>query len=246
MSEYCPMSTRYDANLHSHVPHLPNHVAIIMDGNGRWAENRGLPRIAGHRAGTENIRPMVKCVASKGIKYLTLFAFSTENWNRPDAEVQGLMGILGEVIEQETAQLHKLGVRIRHLGRTDRLVPILQQAISKATDLTKHNDVLALNVAFDYGGRDEILRAIQTIIDKKLDPNELDESNITDHLYTSGQPNPDLIIRTAGEMRLSNFLLWQSAYSEYYFTETLWPDFDEQEILKALDAYCSRKRRFGG
>ena len=222
------------------------HLAIIMDGNGRWAQQRGLPRLDGHRAGTENIRRVVRHVAKEGVRFLTLYAFSTENWNRPNQEVQGLMELLGGVIQHEADALHQEGVRLNHLGRIDRLSPDLQQAILEAMELTQDNAGLTLNVAFDYGGRDEILQAVRRILEDGVSPDQVDESLLCRYLYTASLPDPDLIIRTAGEMRLSNFLLWQTAYSEYYFAPVLWPDFDEAEVTKALIAYRRRQRRFGG
>lgn len=229
----------------SSVSPLPVHVALIMDGNGRWATSRGLPRSEGHRAGTENVRMVVKAFAKSGVKHLTLFAFSTENWERPDDEVSSLMRLLGEVIKAEAMRLHKEGIRIRHLGRLDRLSPHLREAIRKSVELTKDNTSITLNVAFDYGGRAEILDAVRALLTDGVRPDELSEGVLERYLYTSGLPDPDLVIRTAGEMRLSNFLLWQSAYAEYYSTPTLWPDFDEGEVKRALAAYAGRQRRFG-
>ncbi|MEE2656822.1 MAG: isoprenyl transferase [Chloroflexota bacterium] len=225
---------------------LPIHVAIIMDGNGRWAEDRGLPRLAGHRSGTENIRNLTRSALKAGVKYLTLFAFSTENWSRPDSEVSGLMDILGEVIGNEAQKMSDAGVRLNHLGRFDRLPQPLQGAIEAAVILTQNNTGLVLSVAFDYGGRDEILQALKRIINDKLPPEDLDETTIRQYLYTDGIPDPDLIVRTGGEMRFSNFLLWQAAYSEHYVTNVRWPDFDEKEFLKAIESFRNRKRRFGG
>lgn len=225
---------------------VPSHVAIIMDGNGRWAANRYMPRLAGHRAGTNNISKVVEAFALRGIKYLTIYAFSTENWNRPNAEVSGLMSILEDVIEKQTNVLHDKGIRIKHIGRIDRISESLTKAIKNAEDVTSNNQVLTLNVAFDYGGRSEIINAIRKLILDDISYEQVDEEQVERYLYTSGIPDPDLIIRTAGELRLSNFLLWQSAYSEYYCTDTLWPDFDEAEIDKALEAYSNRQRKFGG
>ena len=225
---------------------VPIHVAIIMDGNGRWAEDQGLSRLHGHHAGTENIRTVAQCAAEQGVKYLTLFAFSTENWSRPDSEVTGLLDLLGDVIQGEAEEMHRAGVRLNHLGRIDRLPPSLQTAIKAAVTLTQDNDGLVLSIAFDYGGRDEILRALKRIIADGLSPDQLDEATLERYLYTDTIPDPDLIVRTAGEMRLSNFLLWQAAYSEHYVTDVRWPDFDEGEFLKALEAYRNRQRRFGG
>jgi len=225
---------------------LPIHVAIVMDGNARWAEQRGLPRLEGHRAGTENIRRVVETFAKYQVKYLTLYAFSTENWRRPEREVRGLMQILNEVIKRETKALHEKGVKLRHLGKLDRLSEKLQQQVQHAIELTKDNTRMTLSIAFDYGARAEIIDAVKHIIREGLTPEMVDEGLFTSYLYSDGLPDPDLIIRTAGEMRLSNFLLWQSAYSELYFTPVPWPEFDEKEIRKALLAYSKRERTFGG
>ena len=224
---------------------LPAHVAIIMDGNGRWAAERGQPRSEGHRAGTENIRRVIESFVEHGIKYLTVFAFSTENWSRPENEVNTLLELLGEAIREETLQLHERGVRIRHLGRLDRLAPVLRDAIRSSVELTRDNSLLTLNVAFDYGGRAEILDAVKGVVADGLKVEDVSEDVFRRYLYSGDMPDPDLIIRTAGEMRLSNFLLWQAAYAEYYVTDKLWPDFDEDEIVRALDAYGQRQRRFG-
>ena len=224
---------------------VPSHVAVIMDGNGRWAKSRGKPRIAGHQAGTDNVRRVLEAFARHGIEYVTLFAFSTENWERPDDEVQGLIGILQEAISREVQHLHEQGVRIRHLGRLNRLSPGLQQAIRDSTELTKDNTGMTLNVAFNYGGRAEILDAVRHMVADRVRSEDITPDLFRRYLYTGEIPDPDLIIRTAGEMRLSNFLLWQSAYAEYYATAVLWPDFDEHEVNKALAAYSQRQRRFG-
>ena len=226
-------------------PQVPYHLAIIMDGNGRWAKARGLPRLAGHRAGTENLRRILRACARHGIKILTIYAFSTENWGRPVDEVRGLMSILEQVIERELKELHAEGVQIRHIGRMDGIAPKLQRKIAQAIELTRHNDTLILNVAFNYGGRQEIIYAVSRVLADGVDPNLGDDALFSRYLYTAGQPDPDLIVRTSGEMRFSNFLLWQGAYAEYYVTPTLWPDFDETELRKALDQYASRERRFG-
>jgi undecaprenyl diphosphate synthase len=225
---------------------LPIHVAIIMDGNGRWARQRGLPRLAGHKAGTDNIRRAVERFDSYGVKFLTLFAFSTENWRRPDEEINGLFSILADMIDRETKALHEKNVKLRHLGRLDSLSTVLQEKVRKAIELTRKNTGLNLSIAFDYGGRAEILDAIRHIIRDGVPPDEVSESLFNKYLYTPDLPEPDLIIRTAGEMRLSNFLIWQAAYSEFYSTPTLWPDFGEADIEKALVAYSKRERRFGG
>jgi undecaprenyl diphosphate synthase len=225
---------------------LPVHVAIIMDGNVRWAEGRGKSRMEGHRAGTENIRRVVEAFVKYQVRYLTLYAFSTENWSRPEAEVRELLDILGRVIKRETKALHEKGIRLRHLGRMDRLSERVQKQVRYAVDLTKDNPVMTLSVAFDYGGRAEIVNAARQLLQSGIAPEMIDEDLFTSYLYSAGLPDPDLIIRTAGEVRLSNFLLWQSAYSEFYFIPVYWPDFDEEEVRKALVAYSERKRNFGG
>ena len=224
---------------------IPYHLAIIMDGNGRWAKARGLPRLAGHRAGTENLRRTLKACVRRGIKILTIYAFSTENWGRPAEEVRGLMTILEQVIERELKELHEQGVCIRHVGRTEGISPRLLKKIEKAVELTRNNDTIILNVAFNYGGRQEIIDAVKRIIQEGLPPAQVDDALLNQYLYTAGQPDPDLVIRTSGEMRFSNFLLWQSAYAEFYVTPTYWPDFDETELQQALDQYAARERRFG-
>ena len=224
---------------------VPGHVAIIMDGNGRWAKERGWSRSEGHRLGTENVRRVVRALARRGVGYVTIYAFSTENWDRPAHEVHSLMELLGRTIESETAVLHAEGVRIRHLGRLDRLPESLQAAVERSVELTRHNTTINLSVAFDYGGREEIVGAARRLIESGVDAHDLTEQMLAAELYTAGMPDPDLIIRTAGEMRLSNFLLWQSAYAEYYSTSTLWPDFDETDLELALEEYERRQRRFG-
>jgi undecaprenyl diphosphate synthase len=225
---------------------VPTHVAIIMDGNGRWARQRGLPRLAGHKAGTDNVQRVVERFDDYGVKYLTLFAFSTENWRRPNEEISGLFRILAEMIDRETRALHKKNAKLRHLGRIDSLDKVLQEKVHNAVELTKNNTGLNLSVAFDYGGRAEILDAIRRMMKDNIPPGEVNESLFNKYLYTPDVPEPDLIIRTGGEMRLSNFLIWQAAYSEFYSTPTLWPDFTDAEIKKALVAYSQRERRFGG
>ena len=224
----------------------PQHVAIIMDGNGRWARSRGLPRLMGHRAGTENIRRIVHACVENNVKYLTLYAFSTENWNRPTSEVQGLMRILAEVIERETPELDREGVQIRHLGHMEGVPQALQDAIHYALSTTEHNSRLILSVCFNYGGRDDVVRAVREIVASGIKPEEITEDTISRHLFTAGLPDPDLIVRTAGEMRLSNFLIWQAAYAEYYSTPTLWPDFDKESFYEALVEFSRRNRKFGG
>jgi undecaprenyl diphosphate synthase len=216
-----------------------------MDGNGRWAKQRSLPRLAGHRAGTENIRPVIECFAEHQVKCLTLFAFSTENWKRPPKEVTGLLHILEEMIDRETKNLHEKGVKLQHLGRLDELSLGLQQAVQHAIEMTANNTRMTLSVAFNYGSRAEIVDAFKRILHDGVPAEHVDEELVSSYLYTADLPDPDLIIRTAGEMRLSNFLLWQAAYSEYYCTPTFWPDFNREEIKKALIAYSQRERRFG-
>jgi undecaprenyl diphosphate synthase len=224
---------------------IPRHIAIIMDGNGRWAERRGLPRLAGHRAGTENIRRILQTVYRSGIPYLTLFAFSTENWGRPDAEVKGLLEILQSVIVDEARALHEQNVRIRHLGVTERLPADLAQSIGQAVELTRRNSGLNLCVAFDYGGRAEIVDAVRTLLDRGAAAEDITEATISASLYLPEVPEPDLIIRTAGEQRTSNFLIWQAAYAEFYSTDACWPDFDDNEVARAIAEYGRRKRSFG-
>ncbi len=224
---------------------VPRHVGIIMDGNGRWAENRGLPRLAGHRAGAENIRRIVKTCVELGIEVLTVFAFSTENWQRPRGEVRGLMQLVNQVIEKETEELHRNGVCVRHIGDLSRLSESLQRKIRWATELTSDNKRLIINVALNYGGRAEIVSAVRQLMRDGVPPEEVNEALFSGYLQSAGLPDPDLIIRTAGEMRLSNFLVWQAAYAEYYSTPTYWPDFDEGELRRALVAYGERRRKFG-
>jgi undecaprenyl diphosphate synthase len=228
------------------ITRLPQHIAFIMDGNGRWAEQHGLPRLEGHRHGMENTRRVIKHLGEYKIKYVTLYSFSTENWNRPKDEVSGLLRLLEKSIAKETKELHKNSVRIRHLGQLDRLPPKLRQAINASIKLTKNNSAMVLSLAFDYGGRSEILEAVRRIITDGISPRDIDEKLFTDYLYTAGLPEVDLLVRTGSELRISNFLLWQSAYSEFYFTDVLWPDFNEEEVNKALLAYNQRQRRFGG
>lgn len=240
------MAVKSSAVIVNKTSPLPNHVAIIMDGNGRWAKQRGLPRLAGHEAGTSNVRRVVDRFNNYEVKYLTLYAFSTENWRRPDEEVNGLLHIFARMIDRETKALHEKGVRLFHLGKADSLSEELQAKVNKAIELTKNNTGITLSIAFDYGGRAEILDAVRRIVRDGIRPEDITESLFSSYLYTPNVPEPDLIIRTAGEMRLSNFLIWQSAYSEYYSTLTLWPDFKDEEVDKALIAYSRRERRFGG
>jgi undecaprenyl diphosphate synthase len=224
---------------------VPAHVAMIMDGNGRWASARGLPRLAGHRAGTENLRAIITASVELGIKYLTIYAFSTENWGRPEDEVNGLMFILADVIDRELEELNREGVQLRHIGRLERLGPVLRQKVVNAVEMTRNNDRLILSVAFNYGGRDEIIHAIRDMVADGINPEDIDEALVDRYLYTAGVPDPDLIIRTSGEMRLSNFLIWQAAYAEWYVTQTLWPDFGKEELQKAISDFAMRDRRYG-
>lgn len=224
---------------------VPNHVAIIMDGNGRWARARGLPRLAGHKAGTENLRRIVEACVEFGIKYLTIYAFSTENWGRPEYEVQGLMKIFDDVFDRELAELHRQGARLKHIGRMEGVRESMQDKIRRGENHTKNNDRLILNVAFNYGGRDEIVHAIQEMIRQGVKPEEVTDELVSEYMFTSGTPDPDLVIRTSGEMRISNFLLWQAAYAEWIFPEVYWPDFGRKELLDAICDYSQRERRYG-
>lgn len=216
-----------------------------MDGNGRWAQSRGRPRIAGHKAGVDNIRPVLESSVEYGIKALTIYAFSTENWHRPIEEVNGLMQLLGLTIKRQLADLHKNGVRILHSGQLDGIDENLQKQILHAIEVTRDNDRIILNVAFNYGGRAEIVDAMRRIIADGIHSDDITEDLLSSYLYTNSLPDPDLIIRTGGEWRLSNFLIWQAAYAEYYTTPTYWPDFDGAELYKALYEYNHRERRFG-
>lgn len=224
---------------------IPRHIAIIMDGNGRWALSRGLPRLAGHRAGTENLRRLIEACVEFGIQYLTLYAFSTENWGRPVEEVRGLMRILEDVIDRELRELHQEGVQLRHIGRLDRIKPSLKRKVLEAIEMTRNNQRLTLNIAFNYGGRDEIVWAIRKIIADGVSPEGVTSELVSQYLFTAGVPDPDLIIRTSGELRGSNFLIWQGAYAEWYFTPVYWPDFGKEELRAALDEYSLRERRYG-
>ncbi|HEV8573515.1 MAG TPA: polyprenyl diphosphate synthase [Dehalococcoidia bacterium] len=225
---------------------VPGHVAIIMDGNGRWARQRGRPRLFGHRAGTENIRRVIQRFADYGVRHLTLFAFSTENWDRPRYEVRGLMVLLSRFLKRETQHLHENGIRLLHIGDLSPLSPGLQREVRDAIELTSANDRMTLAIAFNYGGRAEIVEAVKRLVAEGVPADEIDEASFGARLLTSGLPDPDLIIRTAGEMRLSNFLLWQGAYAEFCFTPIYWPDFDIEHIDEALLNYSRRTRRFGG
>lgn len=224
---------------------IPQHVAMIMDGNGRWARERGLPRNAGHQAGRDNVRQVLENCADFGIKYVSLYAFSTENWKRPETEVRGLMNIFESASDRDIRDLDENGVQVRHLGRMEGLSFPLRHKIQRAIERTSHNDRLIVNIALNYGGRAEIVDAVRQIIREGIAPEDVSEDVISERLGTATCPDPDLIIRTAGEMRLSNFVIWQAAYAEYYVTDRYWPDFDRGELHKALLAYGQRSRRFG-
>jgi len=228
---------------------VPRHVAIIMDGNGRWARERGLPRIFGHRAGIESVREIVRACGEVGIEALTLFVFSVENWERPREEVRGLMGMLRELLRKEVRELDKKNVRLMSIGRRDLLPKVVQEELARAIKALEKNTGLVLNLALSYGGRAEIVEAARRIGEEakegRLDPAKLDERTFAKHLYAPELPDPDLLIRTAGEMRISNFLLWQIAYAELYVTDVLWPDFRRPNLLTAIEDYQKRERRFG-
>jgi undecaprenyl diphosphate synthase len=224
---------------------VPQHIAIIMDGNGRWAQRQGWPRLAGHRAGVNNIRRVLEATVQLGVPILTIYAFSTENWKRPSLEVRGLMRLFEEAFHRELPELHANGVRIRHIGEMDGVSPRLQALLREAVEVTKKNNRLILNVAFNYGGRTEIVRAVQRLIADGVKAEDVTEDLISRYVYTAGQPDPDLVIRTGGDMRQSNFLIWQANYAEYYVTPTFWPDFDGDSLYEALQTYAQRDRRFG-
>jgi undecaprenyl diphosphate synthase len=224
---------------------IPTHIAIIMDGNGRWAKARGLPRLAGHRAGTENVRAIIEACVEFGVKYLTIYAFSTENWGRPRDEVEGLMNIFDDVFVRELDELNRQGAQLRHIGRLEGVRPSMVEKIKNGIETTKQNDRLILNIAFNYGGRDEIIYVVQKMIEDGVEPGQVNEELIGKYLFTNGSPDPDLVIRTSGEIRASNFLLWQSAYSEWLFPDVYWPDFGREELLDAIIEYSQRDRRFG-
>lgn len=224
---------------------VPTHVAIIMDGNGRWARKRGLPRQAGHRAGAENLRRIINACVEFGIQVLTIYAFSTENWGRPQSEIRALMKIFARVLDQEINELHDQGVCLHHLGELSGIDPTLQEKVRRALEITKNNNRLILNVAFNYGGRAEILHAVRQMLADGLSPDTLTEELFSSYLFTKGLPDPDLVIRTSGELRISNFLIWQAAYAEYYPTPAFWPDFGREDLYEAIVAFNQRERRFG-
>ncbi len=224
---------------------IPRHVAMIMDGNGRWARARGLPRAKGHEQGVERIRPVALACAGRGVQYLTLYAFSTENWRRPKREVRALLRLLTKAMGREGEEYRKDNVRLRLVGSVERLDSALQDQVHKAIESTQHSTGLTLCLAFDYGARAEMVRAARELAARSIDVSSITEETIEPHLYTAGMPNVDLLIRCGGEMRLSNYLLWQCAYAELYFTDVLWPDFDEIELDRALEEFGRRNRRFG-
>ena len=228
---------------------LPRHIAIIMDGNGRWAEQQGKPRIMGHRAGVESVQDIVRATRELGIGVLTLYAFSTENWKRPPLEVQALMGLLKTFLESELATMVRNNVSLRCIGQKDRIPQEVREIMERVIQETAGNTGLILNLALSYGGRSEITQAVQAIAQKCMDgtlsPEAIDQAVLEQHLYTAGLPDPDLMIRTGGETRLSNFLLWQASYAELYFTEILWPEFRKQDLLTAILDFQNRQRRFG-
>jgi undecaprenyl diphosphate synthase len=237
-----------DATLARHVAYdrLPAHVAIIMDGNGRWAAQRHLPRVEGHRAGIESVRDTVECAARLGIKVLTLYAFSVENWKRPPSEVGTLMMLLKRYLRSELSTLLRNDIRFRVIGRIEELAPDIQAELQEAIARTSGNRGMLFNIALNYGGRAEIVDAARRAIEAGVRPEDLDETRFASFLYTAGQPDPDLMIRTSGEMRVSNYLLWQIAYAEIYVTDTLWPDFRRRHLIDAVLAYQKRERRYGG
>ncbi|MEO0088252.1 MAG: isoprenyl transferase [candidate division WOR-3 bacterium] len=224
---------------------IPQHIAIIMDGNGRWAKERNLPRYFGHRAGVESVREIVRSCAKLGIKYLTLYVFSTENWERPEKEVNALMNLLKKLLKSEAKELNKNNVRVKAIGQIERLPKEVRKNLDELIALTKNNTGLTLVLSLSYGGRQEIIEAVKKILTKKVEPESLDEKKFREFLYDPEIPDPDLLIRTGGEYRISNFLLFQSAYTEFYFTKTLWPDFREKDLLLAIEDYKKRKRKFG-
>ena len=225
---------------------LPVHIAIVPDGNGRWAEKRGLPRLSGHREGVLNMMRMIQYISEYPIKYVTFYGFSTENWNRPETEVNGLFKLVEHFVDEQLNKINEKNIRIRHIGSLNGLPVSLQKAIQRAVTLTANNTGMTLGVAWNYGGRAEIINAINQFTADPDKPQPLDEKSFGRYLYTGDMPDVDLLIRTANEMRLSNYLLWQTAYSEFYFTDVLWPDFGKKDIEKALIDYSQRNRRFGG
>ncbi|HEX9897189.1 MAG TPA: polyprenyl diphosphate synthase [Dehalococcoidales bacterium] len=225
---------------------LPTHVAIVPDGNGRWAQQRGLPRMMGHRAGILNMLKLISYINEYPIPYVTFYGFSTENWTRPETEISGLFNLVETFVKEHLEEIHEKNIKIRHVGRLENLPEVLRSAINKSVARTKNNTGMKLSVCWNYGGRAEIVEATKRLIANGMKPENLDEKTFADYLYTTGMPDVDLLIRTGDETRLSNFLIWQTAYSEYYFTKVLWPDFSKKDIDLALTAYSKRNRRFGG
>jgi undecaprenyl diphosphate synthase len=225
---------------------LPEHVALIPDGNRRWSERHGVPRLQGHKAGAERMHQVIDHLYSLGVKIVTVWGFSTDNWKRPAEEVESIFQLLQIWIESDTPWAHSKGIQLRHIGRFRELPRGLQEAIGRAVCRTKYNTAMTLNVAFNYSGRTEIIDAVRRIIKDRVPMDNIDENLFTHYLYTDSASDVDLVIRTADEFRISNFMLWQTAYSEYYFSPVLWPDFDKEELDQALGAYCQRHRRFGG
>ncbi len=239
-----------DNNIEIDMENIPKHIAIIMDGNGRWAKKRKLPRTMGHKAGVETIRRVLKEADKLGVKYMTLYAFSTENWKRPKDEVNALMKLLIQYLRQEINELHKNGVKINVLGDISKLPLECQKEINSSVIKTENNVGITMNIALNYGGRDEIIRAtkliVEDILSGKIKKEDIDDKIFEEHLYTKGIPDPDIIIRPSGEQRLSNFLLWQCAYSEFWYSDICWPDFKEEDLRKAIYDFQNRDRRFGG
>lgn len=223
----------------------PRHVAVIMDGNGRWARKRGLPRVVGHQRGVDRVHPVAQAFARRGVEYLTLYAFSSENWRRPRSEVSALLRLLSTVIEAEARTCLRDNMRLRLVGRVDQLSPELQAKVTAAIEMNLENTGLTLCLAFDYGSREEIVRAAQELARSEVSPDAVDEEQVSLNLYTAGMPDVDLLVRCGGELRLSNFLMWQAAYAELYFTDVLWPDFRDTDVDNALEEYSRRSRRFG-
>ena len=242
--------SKEDRQVQVDFDHLPRHIAIIMDGNGRWAKKRGLPRTAGHAAGAENFRTIATYCKDIGLDYLTVYAFSTENWKRPAEEVGAIMGLLKKYLLEAIGRMERDRVKMEFFGGLSPLTPELRELCERTREISKHYDGCQVNICLNYGGRDELLRAVrayaQDCLEGKADPNHLGESEFSDYLFSRGVPDPDLVIRPSGELRLSNFLLWQSAYAEFYFTDVLWPDFSKEELHKAIAAFQGRSRRFGG
>lgn len=233
----------------SKIVRAPTHIAVIMDGNGRWAKSRGLPRVAGHRAGADSVRKVVESAASAGVKYLTLYSFSSENWKRPEEEIRDLMGLLRRYLKAEIAELHAKDIRFKVIGDKSRLAPDIVRLIEDAEQMTVKNGRMTLILALSYGAREEITSAVRKLAQSAamglIDPEAIDEDVFAAHLYTGGIPDPDLLIRTSGEQRISNFLLWQMAYTEFAFIDKFWPDFTEEDLEQAISDYSKRERRYG-